>query len=321
MSVPNTFATATTAIPLANLDSNFQYYDNAFQIAGTAMEVNYTFRLEDFTDNTKKAEFVLTGITTATTRSYTLPNASGTLALLSLAQTFSAAQTFSGSVTMSSATGTYNISSGGTTGTVTIGGNSQTGTLTFGRSTVSQQTDIQTNATASGSTKTINFGTGGLSGSTTNITYGSSVSGATVTHTFNSGATQVLLDANGLTVNSGSLEVKTGPIIMYAPTPTTITGTATLTNADIQAQIVNTTGAGTYTVTLPLGTTLETLIVWDTVDIGYDFYVINTNTSTVTIAANTGVTIVGRATVLTNVSGQFRIRRTAANTFIVYRIN
>ena len=36
MSVPNTFATATTAIPLANLDANFAYYDAAFSISGTA---------------------------------------------------------------------------------------------------------------------------------------------------------------------------------------------------------------------------------------------------------------------------------------------
>ena len=37
MSVPNTFATATTAIPLTNLDANFQYYDNAYQITSTSI--------------------------------------------------------------------------------------------------------------------------------------------------------------------------------------------------------------------------------------------------------------------------------------------
>ena len=36
MAVPNTFATATTAIPLANLDANFAYYDTAFSISGAA---------------------------------------------------------------------------------------------------------------------------------------------------------------------------------------------------------------------------------------------------------------------------------------------
>jgi hypothetical protein len=36
MSVPNTFASATTSIPLANLDANFAYYDAAFSISGTA---------------------------------------------------------------------------------------------------------------------------------------------------------------------------------------------------------------------------------------------------------------------------------------------
>ncbi len=307
MSVPNTFATATSAIPLANLDANFQYYDNAFSIVGTAMEVNYTFRLEDPTDNTKKAEFVLSGITTATTRQYTLPNATGTLATLA-----NTSQTFTGTTSFVPATNS---------GTITIGAIPQTGTITVDRSQATHTLDIAVGASASGVTKTINFGTAGLSGSITNITYGSSVSGATVTHTFNSGATQVLVNANGLTVNSGNLEVKTGPIIMYCPTPSTITGTATLTNADIQAQIVNTTGAAAYTVTLPLGTTLETLITWDAVDIGYDFYVVNSVPANITMAANTGVTIVGRTLVATNISGQFRIRRTAADTFIVYRIN
>jgi hypothetical protein len=36
MAVPNTFATATSAIPLANLDANFAYYDAAFSITGAA---------------------------------------------------------------------------------------------------------------------------------------------------------------------------------------------------------------------------------------------------------------------------------------------
>ena len=36
MAVPNTFATATTTIPLANLDANFAYYDAAFSISGAA---------------------------------------------------------------------------------------------------------------------------------------------------------------------------------------------------------------------------------------------------------------------------------------------
>jgi hypothetical protein len=67
-----------------------------------------------------------------------------------------------------------------TTGVTTLGGASQTGTLTFGQSTLSQTTNIQAGATASASTKTINIGTGGLTGSTTAITIGSTF-GTTIT--------------------------------------------------------------------------------------------------------------------------------------------
>jgi hypothetical protein len=34
MAVPNTFASATSPIPLANLDANFAYYDAALSASG-----------------------------------------------------------------------------------------------------------------------------------------------------------------------------------------------------------------------------------------------------------------------------------------------
>jgi hypothetical protein len=80
---------------------------------------------------------------------------------------------------------TINIGTGGGTSSSTnINiGNSTTGggTLTFGQSTGNQTTNIQAGATASGSTKTMNIGTGGLAGSTTNIAIGSTAGTSTTT--------------------------------------------------------------------------------------------------------------------------------------------
>lgn len=104
--------------------------------------------------------------------------------------------TITGSINASTNTNNYTLGTAQTTGTWAAGGASQTGAMTFGQSTVSQTTNIQAGATASGSTKTINFGTGGLSGSTTAINIGSAVSGATSTTTL-----------SGLVINSISAAV------------------------------------------------------------------------------------------------------------------
>jgi hypothetical protein len=83
------------------------------------------------------------------------------------------------------ATKTVNIGTqGASASTTNINiGNSSTGggALTFGQATGTQTTNIQAGATASGSTKTMSIGTGGLAGSTTNIAIGSTTGTSTTT--------------------------------------------------------------------------------------------------------------------------------------------
>jgi hypothetical protein len=163
MAVPNTFASATSPIPLANLDANFVYYDSAFTISGNIFTFIDTVKYQDITDPTKIGQFDFSGITTATTRTYTFPNITGTLATTAtLTQTFTGTTTFSGTFTAS-----------GTTTTLGSG----TGAITA---------NVGSGATTNGTTKTVNIGTAGVSGSITNINIGSAVSGATGTATINS---------------------------------------------------------------------------------------------------------------------------------------
>jgi hypothetical protein len=121
-------------------------------------------------------------------------------------------------------------------------------------------------------------------------------------------------------MNATSVQSLTGAAVVYAPAPaTTISAVTTLTNAQLLPQIVVTSGT-TFTLTMPLGTTMETLVTWAGTNLGFEFSVINTASGTITMAVNTGVTAVGTLTVLTGISARFLIRRTAANTFIMYRV-
>jgi hypothetical protein len=121
--------------------------------------------------------------------------------------------------------------------------------------------------------------------------------------------------------SAGNFIVSTGASIVYNPAPSsTINAATTLTNAQISPQIIVTSGT-TFTLTMPLGTTLETLIGWPTTNIGFNFTVINTASGTITMAIATGVTNVGSLTIATGTSANFRLRRQIANTFIMYRIS
>ena len=146
------------------------------------------FSLVNDADPTRKALFSLSGISTGTTRTFTLPNSSSELAILAGPQTFTGNKTFSGTLT---ASGTVTTSGA----TATIG--TATGTSTYG---------VGTGATTTGVTKTLNLGTGGASGSTTIVNIGSATAGAggttvvnTPTVTFANAVTQVGMPQANLT--------------------------------------------------------------------------------------------------------------------------
>jgi hypothetical protein len=142
-----------------------------------------------------------------------------------------------------------------TSGAMTIGGTSGTGGITVGRSTVSQQTDIQAGATASGFTKTINFGSGGLAGSTTAITIGSTA--GTSTTTLN-GTTTL---ANALAVTSGGTgqTTATAAFNALAPSQATNAGKYLTTNGTTTSWgTISATGTVTsVAASVPLGLTIS----------------------------------------------------------------
>jgi hypothetical protein len=93
--------------------------------------------------------------------------------VLAASPSISGTLTITGAINANTNTANYALGNAQTTGLFTAGGTVQTGIMTLGQSTVSQTTNIQAGATASGSTKTMNIGTGGLTGSTTTMAIGS----------------------------------------------------------------------------------------------------------------------------------------------------
>ena len=108
------------------------------------------------------------------------------------------------------------------------------------------------------------------------------------------------------------------------PTPTALSATATLTIAQLLTGIVTTSGTVAITLTLPTGTLTDAGVTGPALPVNgcFDWAVINTGTSAgaVTVAAGTGHTLVGGATMAIGTSAGFRTRKTAANTFVSYRV-
>jgi hypothetical protein len=113
-----------------------------------------------------------------------------------------------------------------TTGTITIGGVSGTGLMIFGRATTAQTIQIGNGITATATTKAIDIGINGASGSTTNITIGSATSGSLGTTTLQAPTVNI-----GQTATQFSV-INTASAVNYVQ----VTGAATSASPQISAQ-------------------------------------------------------------------------------------
>ena len=94
------------------------------------------------------------------------------------------------------------------------------------------------------------------------------------------------------------------------------------TAAEVLTGIVTATPTTTRSIQLPLATNLDLATDFAIGD-SFDFSVITLAAFALTITVNTGVTIVGSAATAatSGASARFRLRKTAAATYIVYRIS
>lgn len=273
LTVPDAAGTLTLLAATQTLSSKTLDNTNAV----TLTDANFT--LQDDGDTSKQVIFQLAGLTTATTRTLTVPDVSGTIVVQGIAYTIAQSWTFSNS------------------------------TNTFGNGTATGTTGLAVGATVNAATKTVNIGTSGVSGSTTNVAIGSAVAGALGTLTVNSPTTTFGTTATSVILGAADLFSK-------LPAPVVISGAATLTNANLQTTCINYTGAA-GAVTFPLGSTLDSLFT--TTDTGLEFSVVNTGSGAATMTANTGVTLLGVAAVAAGTSALWALRRTGASTYLAIR--
>lgn len=106
--------------------------------------------------------------------------------------------------------------------------------------------------------------------------------------------------------------------------PTALTASATLTVTQLLTRMLTVTSAAAVSLTLPTGALTDAGILRGNLaaDQAFEWVVVNLGSTSgaVTMVAGTGHTLVGSATVSVGTSAVFRTRKTAAATFITYRI-
>lgn len=161
--------------------------------------------------------------------------------------------------------------------------------------------------------------TGGLTGANLNL---SGTSTPAATNVYSPAANAVAIGTNSaqaLVVDTNGVEYT------EQPTPTALTATGTLTIANLQTKIITVTSTTAVSLTLPTGTLTDAGIIGGSLasNMAFEWYIVNLGSSSgaVTLVAGTGHTIVGATGVAIATSAQFRTRKTAANTYVTYRIS
>ena len=127
---------------------------------------------------------------------------------------------------------------------------------------------------------------------------------------------------DGASSPTEALRITNDRVIAYnRDAPAAVNATATLTVANLKTGIITSTSAAATDMTLPTGTLTEGGFSGVYTNMTFEWSVINTGPSLVRVLAGTDHTIVGSGSVATGTSGRFASRRTAANTFVTYRLS
>lgn len=146
----------------------------------------------------------------------------------------------------------------------------------------------------------------------TTTTFGPFTTGAVVEVVGGSGVTLYAVGVAPAIIETKASQIQGDPVALNA--------TGAITAAAIQGGIVTSTTGAAVAGTVPTGAVMDAAAQMEVGD-SVDWSVINTGGNTFTVTAATGHTIVGVAAVATVTSGLFRTRKTAADTFITYRLS
>jgi hypothetical protein len=118
-----------------------------------------------------------------------------------------------------------------------------------------------------------------------------------------------------------ALRITNDRVVAYnQAAPATVNTTATITAANLKTGIITSSTAAAVTMTLPTGTDIEAGFSGIYTNFTFEFSVINTGPSALTVGANSNTTV-GSLTVAAGTSARYALRRTGANAFTLYRLS